>query len=63
MARLLPNIHLYQIINSNNEAVLTYVVEVQNDATDAWFEAFVAADTSEVVSVTDFVSHATVRVE
>jgi extracellular elastinolytic metalloproteinase len=37
-------------------------VEVQDDATNAWFEAFVDAATGELVSVTDFVAKATYRV-
>jgi hypothetical protein len=41
---------------------LTYVVEVQDEATHAWFEAFVDATTGELVSVTDFVAKATYRV-
>jgi extracellular elastinolytic metalloproteinase len=41
---------------------LTHVVEVQDEATNAWFEAFVDAATGELVSVTDFVAQATYRV-
>ena len=40
--------------------MLTHVVQIENDETGAWFEAFVDAHTGEVVSVTDFVAHATV---
>jgi extracellular elastinolytic metalloproteinase len=38
------------------------VVEVQDDAANTWFEAFVDAATGELVSVTDFVAQATYRV-
>ncbi|KAF9486110.1 hypothetical protein BDN70DRAFT_794602 [Pholiota conissans] len=42
----------------DNTAVLTHVVQIQNDATGAWFEAFVDAHSGELVSVTDFVTRA-----
>lgn len=45
----------------DNTAVLTHVVQIQNDATGAWFEAFVDADAGVLVSVTDFVTRASVR--
>ncbi|KAJ8502662.1 hypothetical protein ONZ45_g11542 [Pleurotus djamor] len=45
----------------DGSAVLTHVVQVQNDETDAWYEAFVDAHTGELVSVTDFVAHASYR--
>jgi extracellular elastinolytic metalloproteinase len=37
-------------------------VEVQDEAVNAWFEAFVDAATGELVSITDFVAQATYRV-
>jgi extracellular elastinolytic metalloproteinase len=49
------------VVKADNTAVLTHVVEVENDNTNAWFEAFVDAATGELVSVTDFVSKATYR--
>ncbi|KAF8952907.1 Fungalysin metallopeptidase-domain-containing protein [Flammula alnicola] len=42
----------------DNTAVLTYVIQIQNDATGAWFEAFVDAHSGELVSVTNFVTQA-----
>ena len=39
---------------------LTHVVQIQNDKTGAWFEAFVDAHSNELVHVTDFVTKATV---
>jgi extracellular elastinolytic metalloproteinase len=44
----------------DGSAVLTHVVQIENDETGAWFEAFVDAHTGDVVSVTDFVAHASV---
>jgi extracellular elastinolytic metalloproteinase len=50
------------VLKPDNTAVLTHVVEVQDEATNAWFEAFVDAATGELVSVTDFVAKASYRV-
>jgi hypothetical protein len=41
---------------------LTHVMQIQNAETNAWFEAFVDAQTGEVLSVTDFVTKASVRI-
>jgi hypothetical protein len=40
--------------------VLTRVVQIQDDVAGSWYEAFVDAHSGDVVSVTDFVAHATV---
>ncbi|KAJ7182352.1 Fungalysin metallopeptidase-domain-containing protein [Mycena crocata] len=37
---------------------LTHVMQIQNEETAAWFEAFVDAHTGDVLSVTDFVTKA-----
>jgi extracellular elastinolytic metalloproteinase len=50
------------VVKADNTAVLTHVVEVEDDAAGTWFEAFVDAATGELVSVTDFVAKATYRV-
>ncbi|KAF4616512.1 hypothetical protein D9613_008908 [Agrocybe pediades] len=42
----------------DNTAVLTHVIQIQNDDTGAWFEAFVDAHSGDLVSVTDFVTKA-----
>ncbi|KAH9477322.1 Extracellular metalloproteinase mep [Psilocybe cubensis] len=42
----------------DNTAVLTHVIQIENDATGAWFEAFVDAHSGDLVSVTDFVTKA-----
>ncbi|KAF9527649.1 Fungalysin metallopeptidase-domain-containing protein [Crepidotus variabilis] len=49
-------------LTSDGTAVLTHVIQVQNDATGAWFEAFVNAHSGDLVSVVDFVADASYRV-
>ncbi|KAI0266683.1 Fungalysin metallopeptidase-domain-containing protein [Gloeopeniophorella convolvens] len=46
----------------DGSAALTHVVQIQNETTGAWFEAFVDAHTNELLSVTDFVARASYRV-
>lgn len=55
----LPTIEFFA--KPDNTAVLTHVVQIQNDSTGAWLEAFVDAHSGELVSVTDFVTRAVVR--
>ncbi|TFK72838.1 hypothetical protein BDN72DRAFT_855212 [Pluteus cervinus] len=43
-------------------AVLTHVIEIQNEEAGTWYEAFIDAHSGELVSVTDFVADATYRV-
>ncbi|PPR05526.1 hypothetical protein CVT24_003269 [Panaeolus cyanescens] len=43
----------------DNTVVLTHVVQLQNESTGSFFEAFVDAHSGELVSVTDFVARAT----
>ena len=43
-------------------AVLTHVIQIENEVTGAWFEAFVDAHAGTLVSVTNFVAQASVRV-
>lgn len=40
---------------------LVHGVQIQNAETDAWYEAFVDAHSGELLSVTDFVSDASVK--
>ncbi|KAG8902106.1 hypothetical protein FRB99_004833 [Tulasnella sp. 403] len=51
---------LEYVLQENGQAVLTYVVQVQNQ--DHWYEAFVDAATGKVVNVIDFVAEASYRV-
>ncbi|KAG8908655.1 hypothetical protein FRB99_004943 [Tulasnella sp. 403] len=48
------------VLTGIDTAILTYVVQVEN--ADHWFEAFVDAQTGEVVNVVDFVAEAAYRV-
>jgi hypothetical protein len=38
----------------------THVIQVRNEEAGAWFEAYVCAHAGEILSVTDFVAHASV---
>jgi len=51
---------LEYVVKADNTAVLTHVVQIQNDETGAWVEAFVDAHTGEIVTITDFVAKASV---
>jgi hypothetical protein len=51
---------LEYVVKEDNSAVLTHVVQIQNNKTGAWYEAFVDAHSGDLVSVTDFVTDATV---
>ncbi|CAE6431427.1 unnamed protein product [Rhizoctonia solani] len=46
----------------SDHVVLAHVVQVQNDQSDEWYEAFVDASTGEVVNVISFVADASYRV-
>ncbi|CAE6407528.1 unnamed protein product [Rhizoctonia solani] len=46
----------------SDHVVLAHVVQVQNDQSDEWYEAFVDASTGEVVNVVSFVADASYRV-
>lgn len=52
---------LEYVAKADNTAVLTHVVQIENDATGAWVEAFIDAHSGELVTVTDFVTKASVR--
>ncbi|KAH8981294.1 Fungalysin metallopeptidase-domain-containing protein [Lactarius hatsudake] len=46
------------LIQPDGSAVLTHVIQIQNEGTGTWVEAFVDAHSNKVVSVTDFVAKA-----
>ncbi|KAH8828201.1 Fungalysin metallopeptidase-domain-containing protein [Flagelloscypha sp. PMI_526] len=50
------------VVKADGSAALAHVVQIQNDATDLWVEAFVDAHSGEVLQVTDFVAQASYRV-
>ncbi|KAF9020455.1 hypothetical protein BDZ89DRAFT_958355 [Hymenopellis radicata] len=52
------NSTLEYLVKEDNTAALTHVVQIQNQDTGAWFEAFVDAHSGELLSVTDFVAKA-----
>ncbi len=51
---------LEYLVQSDGSIALTHVVQVRNEETNAWYEAFVDAHSGEILSVTDFVAQATV---
>lgn len=51
---------LEYFVQSDGSIALTHVVQVRNEETNAWYEAFVDAHSGEILSVTDFVAQATV---
>lgn len=52
---------LEYLATEDGSVSLTHVVQIRNETTGTWFEAFVCAHTGKILSVTDFVSHASVR--
>ncbi|KAI0317382.1 hypothetical protein OF83DRAFT_1083622 [Amylostereum chailletii] len=53
---------LEYLVKEDNTAALVHVIQIQNAATNTWYEAFVDAHDNKVISVTDFVVKATYRV-
>jgi extracellular elastinolytic metalloproteinase len=51
---------LEYVVKADHSAALAHVVQVQNDATGEWYQAFVDAHNGDLLSIVDFVSHATV---
>ncbi|KAF8156607.1 metallo proteinase 10 [Crassisporium funariophilum] len=56
------NATLEYLAQSDGSLKLTHVIQVQNEVTNAWYEAYIDAHTGELVSVTDFVNDATYTV-
>ncbi|KAI0315941.1 Fungalysin metallopeptidase-domain-containing protein [Amylostereum chailletii] len=50
------------LVKDDNTAVLVHVIQIQNETTHTWYEAFVDAHNNKVISVNDFVNKATYRV-
>ncbi|KAF5346110.1 hypothetical protein D9758_009972 [Tetrapyrgos nigripes] len=50
---------LEYLLKDDGSAVLSHVIQIQNEEAFTWHEAFVDAHTGELVSVTDFVASAT----
>ncbi|KAH9053792.1 Fungalysin metallopeptidase-domain-containing protein [Lactarius vividus] len=49
-------------VQPNGFAALAHVIQIQNEATGTWYEAFVDAHENTLLSVTDFVAKASYRV-
>jgi extracellular elastinolytic metalloproteinase len=52
---------LEYLARPDGSVALTHVIQVKNDDAKTWYEAFVDAHSGELLSITDFVAHATVR--
>ena len=50
------------VAKEDGSLALAHVVQIQNDETGAWFEAFVDAHSGDVIHLTDFVAKASVRI-
>lgn len=48
------------VAKKDGSLALTHVVQIQNDDTGAWYQAFVDAHSGEIVQLTDFVAKASV---
>ncbi|KAF8638159.1 hypothetical protein AX17_002402 [Amanita inopinata Kibby_2008] len=53
---------LEYLVRPDGSAHLTHVVQVQNHKDGSWYEAFACAHTGKLLSVTDFVAHASYNV-
>ena len=51
---------LEYLAKEDGSLALTHVVQIQNEKTGAWYEAFIDAHSGELVHVTDFVAKAAV---
>ncbi|KAF5318591.1 hypothetical protein D9619_010992 [Psilocybe cf. subviscida] len=56
------NATLEYLAQSDGSIALTHVIQVQNEESGAWYEAYIDAHTGELTSVTDFVAHASYTV-
>ncbi|GLB42800.1 putative peptidase M36 family protein [Lyophyllum shimeji] len=53
---------LEYLVNEDGSVALTHVFQVQNETAGTWYEAYVCAHTGKLLSVTDFVAHASYTV-
>ena len=54
------DVKLEYFVQPNGNVALTHVVQVENNSTGTYYEAFIDAHSGKLVSITDFVSHGTV---
>ncbi|KAF9443166.1 metallo proteinase 10 [Macrolepiota fuliginosa MF-IS2] len=50
------------LVKEDGSLALAHVMQIENPDTELWVEAFVCAHSGEVLSVTDFIAHATFNV-
>ncbi|KAF8056582.1 metallo proteinase 10 [Lyophyllum atratum] len=50
------------LVNEDGSVALTHVVQIRNEKAGTWLEAYVCAHTGQILSVTDFVAHASYTV-
>ncbi|ESK84530.1 putative extracellular elastinolytic metalloproteinase precursor [Moniliophthora roreri MCA 2997] len=53
---------LEYLVRPDGSVALTHVIQIKNDDARTWYEAFVDAHSGELLSITDFVAHATYKV-
>ncbi|GLB39390.1 putative peptidase M36 family protein [Lyophyllum shimeji] len=53
---------LEYLVNEDGSVALTHVFQIRNETAGTWFEAYVCAHTGQLLSVTDFVAHASYTV-
>ncbi|KAF5380079.1 hypothetical protein D9615_006227 [Tricholomella constricta] len=53
---------LEYLVREDGSVALTHVVQVRNEEAGTWFEAYVCAHTGQIMSITDFVAHASYTV-
>ena len=51
---------LEYLARPDGSAVLTFVAQIQNEAENTWYEAFIDAHSGDLVSVIDFTAEAAV---
>ncbi|KDR76563.1 hypothetical protein GALMADRAFT_246959 [Galerina marginata CBS 339.88] len=56
------NATLEYLAQSDGSVALTHVIQIQNEDTNAWYEAYIDAHSGELLSVTDFVADASYTV-
>ena len=53
---------LEYLARPDGSVALTHVIQVRNEEEHTWYEAFVDAHDGKLLSINDFVAHATVRI-
>jgi len=55
------NASLEYLVQSDGTVALAHVIQIQNEESGAWYEAYIDGHSGKLLSVTDFVSDASVR--